>query len=123
MSISKILFVYNAEAGFLNGMMDSLHKTVSPETYECALCSITHGMFSMDKTWRAYLKSLPHESTFYHRKDFGEAFPNAYFELPVILLQRGEKFVELVSAKQMKEASDVNSLSKALDSALANSRQ
>jgi hypothetical protein len=119
MSSSKIVFVYNAEAGLLNGMMDSLHKTVSPETYECALCSITHGMFSMDKTWRAYLKSLPFESVFYHRKDFGEAFPTVSFELPVILLQRGEKLTELVSAKHMKKAADVNALSKELDLALA----
>jgi len=60
----KIIFVYNADAGFMSGVMDSLHKAISPETYECALCALTYGLLTMDKTWRAYLQSLPFNAVF-----------------------------------------------------------
>lgn len=114
----KLIFVYNAEAGLMNGMMDSLHKTISPDTYDCALCAITHGFFTMDKAWRAYLKSLPVGAAFFHRKDFAEAYPAAHFALPAILLDRGGDLSELVASQQMKSLADVNALSAALDAAL-----
>jgi len=116
----KLLFVYNADAGFVSGMMDSIHKTVSPETYECALCQLTYGLFTMDKSWRTYLQSLPIESVFFHREEFKSAYPGTTFSLPVILLERGETLLELVSAEQMGALSDVNSLISTLDSALMN---
>jgi hypothetical protein len=97
----KLIFVYNAEAGFLNGMMDSFHKTLSPDTYECALCAITHGFFTMDKGWRAYLKASPMEAAFFHRKDFAQTYPNATVELPAILLDREGALTELVGAPAM----------------------
>jgi hypothetical protein len=119
MQKSKLIFVYNAEAGLMNGMMDSLHKTISPRTYECALCAITHGFFTMDKAWRAYLKSLPVAAEFFHREDFADTYPAAHFALPAILLDRGGDLSELVSSQQMKTLADVNALSSALDAALA----
>jgi hypothetical protein len=118
MSAPKLVFVYNADAGFMNGMMDSLHKTISPGTYDCALCAITHGFFSMDKSWRAYLKALPIAAEFFHRKDFVAAYPNAQAVLPAILLDRDGGLSELIGAEEMKALSDVNALSSALDNAL-----
>jgi hypothetical protein len=100
-------------------MMDSFHKTLSPDTYECALCAITHGFFTMDKGWRAYLKALPMDAAFFHRKDFSAAFPKAQVKLPAILLDRDGVLTELVGASEMKALADVNALSAALDAALA----
>jgi hypothetical protein len=115
----KIIFVYNADAGFLNGMMDSVHKIVSPSTYECALCAITHGAFSMDRRWRDYLRALPHDTAFYHRKDFASAYPGATIELPAVLLDQAGTLTTLLAAKDMNAKQDVDSLMAALDSALA----
>lgn len=115
----KIIFVYNAKAGLMSGMMDSLHKTLSPDTYDCALCAVTHGFFTMDKTWRAYLKALPVEAVFYHRKDFAQAYPTAKLELPVVLLERDANLVPLLSADDLKKATDVDTLAAALDQALS----
>lgn len=116
----RLLFVYNADAGLVSGMLDSIHKTISPETYECALCQLTHGLFTMDKAWRAYLQALPIESVFFHRQDFKSAYPAATFALPVILLERGATLLELVSAEQMSALGDVDALISALDIALTN---
>jgi hypothetical protein len=115
----RLVFVYNAKAGFLNGMMDSLHKTVSPDTYECGLCAITHGFFAMDKGWRAYLKSLPYEADFYHKADFGARFPDRKREaLPLIGLDRDGLLSVLLGPQAIKACPDVNSLAAAMDAAL-----
>lgn len=114
----RLLFVYNAESGLVNGMLDSIHKVVSPHTYECALCRITHGLVTMDRVWRTYLQSLPIETVFHHRRDFHAAYPAADMPLPVVLLDRGGELTELLSAAQLGRLADVNALSAALDAAL-----
>ncbi len=115
----RLIFVYNAKAGFLNGMMDSLHKTVSPDTYDCGLCAITHGFFKMDKDWRAYLKSIPYEADFYHRPDFCEKFPGHKGEkLPLIGLDDKGALSVLLGPEAIKACPDVNALAAAINSAL-----
>ena len=34
-AMDKIIFVYNADSGLVNGLIDWAHKIVSPETYSC----------------------------------------------------------------------------------------
>jgi hypothetical protein len=115
----KLIFVYNAKAGLLHGLMDSLRKTLSPGTYECGLCAITHGFFTMDKGWRAYLKSLPHETDFYHKADFGAHFPEQERQaLPLIGLDRDGALTVLLGPEAIKTCPDANSLAAALDAAL-----
>ncbi len=107
----KLIFVYNAKAGVLNGMLDSLHKTVSPDTYDCGLCAITHGFFTMDKEWRAWLKALPMESVFYHKPDFLASYPQqAGTPLPLIATDDGSGFNVLIGATEFKRLKTVNDL-------------
>ncbi len=115
----KLLFVYNADAGVVSGIMDSIHKTLSPQTYECGLCQITYGLVSMDKTWREFLKSLPIETEFFHRKDFKAAHPSAAFDLPVILLSKDGRLSPLLTAQAIDSQKDVNALIGAMSQALA----
>jgi hypothetical protein len=116
----RLIFVYNAKAGFLNGMMDSIHKTVSPDTYDCGLCAITHGFFTMDKAWRAYLKSLPYEASFYHRPDFKAAFPDAAdLPLPLIGLEEGGAIRVLIGPDGLKSCKDSNALAALIDAKLS----
>ncbi len=116
---AKLIFVYNAEAGLVQGMLDSLHKTLSPDTYDCALCAITHGFFTMDKTWRAYLKALPVEAVFHHRSDFKQAYPDTAVDLPAILLAQDGVVSPLVAADEFMELTSVNDLCAILDARLA----
>ncbi len=114
----KLLFVYNADAGIGNAIMDSIHKTLSPQTYECALCQLTYGVASMDKSWRNYLKSLPVEASFFHRNDFKATYPDVIFELPAVLIERDESLSPLLTAQQMSKLTDVNELMQAMSAAL-----
>lgn len=47
----KLIFVYNAESGKLNALLDIAHKVIKPETYQCFLCALTHDALSEKKAW------------------------------------------------------------------------
>jgi hypothetical protein len=120
----NLIFVYNAKAGVLNGVMDSIHKMVSPDTYECDLCAITYGLFAMNKHWRAYLKSLPMPAHFYHKPDFEAAHPAlGSVGLPIIGLESEKGVTLLLNADAIKGCPDVNALISTLDQALADCSQ
>ncbi len=119
----KLIFVYNAKAGLLAGIMDSIHKTVSPGTYPCDLCAITYGMTSMKPEWRRWLKRLTIPTLFFHLDDFRKAWPDAHFSLPAVLAERGGKLEALVSPSEFKTIREVSELivllEKKLERALA----
>ncbi|NBR07766.1 MAG: hypothetical protein EBT92_18660 [Planctomycetes bacterium] len=71
---SGLVFVYNADRGFFNLMADISHKVLSPSTYPCNLCALTHGAFSMRKEWRDFLNKIKPPLTFMHRDEFRKEF-------------------------------------------------
>lgn len=56
MAQNKLIFVYNANSGIHNSILDSAHKIISPDTYACNLCDITYGTIREDSVWRKYRK-------------------------------------------------------------------
>jgi hypothetical protein len=119
-----ILFIYNAKAGIVAGMMDSVHKTVSPDTYECALCAVTHGFFTMQRGFRDWLKALPYAVTFHHRPDFRADYPQGKdIALPAVLMRQSDgTLTTLLSAAQLKPLKRTDDLVAALNAALENIR-
>ena len=83
--LPELLFVYNADAGLVNGLLDTLHKTFSPATYACSLCAVTYGATSMRPEWREFLGQLPARTTFLHRDELPQHFPElTSYGLPAI---------------------------------------
>lgn len=105
-----LVFVYNAEAGVLNGIMDSAHKLFSPSTYACDLCAITHGLTRMKPEWRTWLQRSGLDVRFYHRSDFRRDWPAADVQLPAILMQEGDRLSPIISATELAQISDVGQL-------------
>ncbi len=86
-----ILFVYNADSGLFNTMADIGHKIFSPETYECALCALTHGYFKERTQWREFVEGLDSECQFLHRDEFSRRFPGISTTLPAVFrLDQGQ---------------------------------
>ena len=106
----KLIFVYNANAGIAAGIMDSIHKALSPATYPCGLCAITYGAVRMNPTWKAWLKAQSFESVFYHRPDFRAAYADLQVGLPVILVERDGTLETLVGADDFTDAATVDKL-------------
>ncbi|QWX84198.1 GTPase [Cellulophaga sp. HaHaR_3_176] len=100
----KLLFVYNANSGKINGLVDSMHKVFSPSTYECSLCDITFGVFSENKEWKKFRKSTTVEMDFLHKNEFHEAFSALdakSYSLPVVLAQTKSGLQIFVSTETM----------------------
>ena len=66
----KIIFVYNAKSGLFNSLKDTVHKTLSPNTYECNLCQVTFGAFNMKDEWKEFIENLKIKSEFLHKNEF-----------------------------------------------------
>lgn len=107
----RLIIVYNADGGLLNGLKDAVWKVASPSTYPCSLCALTYGYVSMHARWRRFLATLPYTKVFHHRDDFALAFPNHGVALPAILLAEANAAPQLlVSAAELDAQPDLNAL-------------
>lgn len=80
----KLIFVYNADSGLMNTLLDIGHKVISPTTYECNLCGLTFGIVSEQKQWKQFRETSNTEMEFLHRDEFEQKYDRK-FEYPVIL--------------------------------------
>ncbi|MCH9659843.1 MAG: GTPase [Bacteroidetes bacterium] len=88
----KLIFVYNANSGFLDRVLDNAHKIVSPDTYECNLCALTFGKFTEDDLWKAFRENSALAMEFYHKDEFERKFRSkwlAAYTYPTVLIQTG----------------------------------
>ena len=107
----RLLFVYNADGGLLAGLKDTLHKILSPATYDCALCAVTYGATSMRPEWREFIKSLSVPAEFLHRDKFARAYPAwAHHPLPAgFAVDETGALKPFIKAEEM-QAIDLNAL-------------
>jgi hypothetical protein len=116
----RLVIVYNADAGIVAGVMDSVHKIVSPATYPCQLCAVTYGLTSMKREWRAFLDELGLEVVFHHRPDFRAAYPQAAdWPLPVVAVEGEGALVRLVNAAEFAAIADLPTLMRVVKARLA----
>lgn len=109
MTQEKLIFVYNADSGKLNAMLDIAHKMVSPSTYACDLCSITHGVLSEKEAWSAFRAESERELVFYHRDEFEEQYDQR-FTYPVVLQEEEGSLREVLTAAQIASVNDPEQL-------------
>lgn len=119
---TKIIFVYNAKSGFINGFFGFFHKVMKPSTYKCDLCIVTHNHVGMRKAWSSYLNSLSINKDYLHKDEFAKLYPESLIEeFPSILLQNGRDLEEIVSEAELKEL-DLAQLTFLLESKLVSYR-
>ncbi|MBT8421163.1 MAG: hypothetical protein KJO08_09910 [Gammaproteobacteria bacterium] len=81
----KLLFVYNAGSGIFNTATDIAHKLLSPNTYQCQLCALSHGYFTVRKEWKSFLEGLSIDCEFLHTDQFRDRYPDQSIALPAVL--------------------------------------
>lgn len=108
---TRIIFVYNADSGLFNTLTDIGHKIFSPETYNCPLCDLTHGYFSMRKEWGTFLEELDHDLEFLHRDEFIKNYPDlSHTLLPVIFIQTDHIMTILLDNIALQQCKDIEQL-------------
>ncbi len=100
----KLVFVYNANSGKRNAVMDSMHKVFSPITYDCKLCDITFGVISENRTWKKFRKQSTDQMTFLHKDEFAKKYASKFgykFEFPIVLIETHNGLEVLVSTQEL----------------------
>lgn len=108
--LEELLFVYNANSGTINAIMDAAHKVISPSTYNCDLCALTYDFFTENKEWKKFRENQEMNMRFLHKDEFESEFPNKKYNYPTILKRKGSIFAECISANELKTIADTSEL-------------
>lgn len=106
----KLVFVYNADNGVFNLLADIAHKIISPATYNCNLCALTHTNFGMKKDWKKYLESLNRPLEFLHADEFQSKYNFGKVELPAVFAESGGDLKLVISAAEINACESLDDL-------------
>ncbi len=102
----KLIFVYNADSGARNAILDSMHKVFSPSTYDCNLCDITFRVVSENKTWKKFRKASSADMVFLHRDEFQKQYASKFgykFTFPIVLAEADKGLEVLISTEELNQ--------------------
>ena len=120
--LQKLLFVYNANSGKFNALFDSVHKIVSPKTYECPLCNITYGMATENKLWKKFRKESDIEMEFLHKNEFLKTYASKFghkFTFPIVLIPTQGELEVCISTDEINKLKTAEELIKFLQKRLS----
>ncbi|MFC4632865.1 GTPase [Dokdonia ponticola] len=109
----KLIFVYNAKAGVVNNWLDIAHKIVSPTTYECDLCTLTHGNFSEKQIWKKFRNTDLIDMEFHHKDEFLKKYKSKWlpkYTFPVVLISDKQGLQPFIMSQDFKEIDSVEGL-------------
>ena len=95
----EIYFIYNAKGGKWNYIVDTVHKYVSPSTYECNLCQITYDL-KMKKAWKDFVEKTPHKFHFLHIEELSDHGLEKYKNQLPICLEKNSIEIKIIIDKE-----------------------
>jgi hypothetical protein len=115
----KLIFVYNANAGIRNTVLDSAHKILSPKTYECSLCDITYGAFMEKRIWKKFREKFDYKMEFLHKDEFKKQYASKFgykFKFPVVLGTSNGNFEIFISKSELNGLANADELIRLIQS-------
>jgi hypothetical protein len=109
MTGAEIMFVYNADSDWFSSLTGFAHKILSPSTYQCHLCSLTFGKFSIKHEWQSFLETLPASIVFLHKNEFLKQY-KIETGLPVIFIKRNKTVNILISKDEIESCKSIGDL-------------
>jgi len=124
MQTSKLIFVYNANSGVVNSLLDAAHKLISPTSYKCDLCTLTFGAATVKAEWKNFVKDLPVSTEFLHIDEFNKKYPSLIgkYEFPIVLMQKEENYQVFITSQEFSGYQDLGALMKAVQEKLGRSK-
>ena len=113
-----IIFVYNANSGAMSTIMDIGHKILSPSTYSCNLCNLTHGVFTEREAWSNFKSEFGEQFSFLHKDEFEEKYPDINASYPVIFSKIDTEMKIILNSKELNTFNSVEELIKCIKKAL-----
>jgi len=112
----RLLFVYNADSGLFNTVVDAAHKILSPRDDACNLCQITYGWFREREAWRRFLDAASAECQFLHRDGFRRRYPDRTDALPAVFRCISGEPRTCLSAEIINRCDSLDALIRAVES-------
>ena len=111
--VKKLIFVYNANSGLFSSITDSLHKSFSPKTYQCNLCTLTFGAVKMKKEWKKLIDSLSSKVKvdFLHKDEFSKKYEYKT-SFPIILEKNDDKLSVFITTEKLNKIKSLQELIK-----------
>ena len=106
----ELIFVYNADSGLSNALIDYGKKITQPSKYDCQLCMVTYGPFGKKSDWKKFINNLNASVKFLHRDEFVSEFGKTNSSFPCLLKKDGDKLGTLITSEQFKEISSLEEL-------------
>jgi len=113
----ELVFVYNADSGVFNTLTDIAHKLMSPKTYECNLCNLTHGYFKARDEWVGFLRDLDVDIEFLHRDEYVRKY-HQEVEYPAVFIKQGEQLKLWLDKDKINSMSSTEELMQMIHSQL-----
>ena len=102
----NIIFIYNAKGGQWNYLIDTLHKYLSPKTYECNLCQITYDL-KMRQAWKDFIEESYHDYKFLHLEELSDFGLEGFIDdLPICLEELNGKHNILIDKNEINSFKD-----------------
>lgn len=118
MNKPSLVFVYNADSGLVNTLLDIGHKIVSPQTYACNLCAITHSTFSMRDEWKNFVAGLGAPVEFLHRDELAQRHGLRDVKLPAIFLKADDGLEEWITSGEINRCRSLDELKRLVEQKL-----
>ncbi len=102
----RLIFVYNADSGLGNLILDGAHKILSPDTYDCKLCELTFGAFTEKNVWKKFRIESQLQMDFLHRNEFKKQYASKFghrFEFPIVLVEGASGLEVLIHSAEMNK--------------------
>jgi hypothetical protein len=110
MTKPTLIFVYNADSGFVSTLLDIGHKIVSPQTYSCNLCAITHSTFSMRDEWKNFVAGLGVPIEFLHRNELETKYGMRNVGLPAVFRRTDSALETWISREEINRCHSLEDL-------------
>lgn len=104
--LQKLIFIYNADSGLRNVIMDGAHKMLSPSTYACKLCEITFGAFTENTIWKKFRTSTDLVMNFLHKDEFKKQYASKFgykFTYPIVLSESENGLEVFIKTEEMND--------------------
>ena len=105
----QLIFVYNANSDLFGTVTDFAHKILSPSTYQCRLCALTYGNFSMKQEWKSFVESLPIKTVFLHKDEFEKQY-KIQTALPAVYVATNATIKEMITKHEIDSCKNLEQL-------------
>jgi len=108
--MKKLLFVYNAKSDYWSKKIDFAHKIISPSTYNCDLCALTHGNFGETEIWKEFRENSKSTLEFTYKDEFQKLYPKIEASFPVVFQNKNNNLSILINATALSKIKNIEEL-------------